>query len=232
VTAVSHRSAGPVRDTLAYPIPLKSLGGIPTSGLQSHTIREKLRRSTASAHQAMHEHLGFVGLMEERISLVEYKALLARLYGFHCSLERGLRAAPFQILDIFNLRQRERSLALRADLRFLGMTEAEIHSLPQCEFLPAVSSKSDLLGRLYVVEGAGLGGRVLASKLNGLLGDHGSKGRSFFAARPAQDPLPWPAFCEWMEVQSRAIDISIAISSAEMTFRALAYWLDDGAFDV
>jgi heme oxygenase len=108
------------------------------------------------------------------------------------------------------------------------MTEAAIDSLPLCDHLPAVRSTAELLGRLYVVEGAGLGGRVLAARLDGLLGPHGTGGRQFFAGRPAPDPLPWPAFCRRLEAPGARADIGAVVASAETTFSAMAHWLAEG----
>jgi heme oxygenase len=207
------------------PISLGRLVSARARAGESPTLRERLRRSTAATHQTLHEQPCFVRLVEGRMDLFEYRALLARLYGFHWQLESGLRATSPEIICGLNLRRRERSPALRADLCFLGMTCADIDALPLCDLQRPVSSTSELLGRLYVVEGAGLGGRVLASKLNGLLGDDGPEGRSFFIGRAAPDPLPWPVFCAWLEVQGRFADIGIVIESAEVTFRAMACWL-------
>ena len=188
-------------------------------------VRQRLRHATAAIHQAMHEHPGFVRLLEGRMTLLEYRTLLSRLYGFHWPLERGLREAPHEVLGGFNVRQRERSWALRADLCALGMIGVDIDLLPLCEGLGPVRSNAELLGRLYVVEGAGLGGRVLAAELDGLLGAHEADGRRFFTGRAAPDPLPWPAFCGWLETQGARADLGVMVESAETTFRAMADWL-------
>jgi len=189
------------------------------------SVRQRLRHATAAIHQTLHLAPGFVRLVEGRMTQSDYRALLARLYGFHWPLERGLRAAPPEILGGFDVRERERAGALRADLGVLGLTGADIDSLPLCERLRPVGSNAELLGRLYVVEGAGLGGRVLAAKLDELLADRGAEGRRFFAGRDAPDPLPWAAFCGWLEAQGEAADIGAVIDSAKTTFRVMAAWL-------
>jgi len=162
------------------------------------------------------------------MSLAEYRALVARLYGFHWALDRGLRKAPPQVLGGLNTGERERSPALRADLRALGLADAEIDRLPLCDALSPVRSYAALLGRLYVVEGAALGGRVLAAKLDGVLEGRGVEGRAFFLGRASPDPLPWPAFCDLLEAQGAPAGIAAMTKSAETTFRAMARWLAGG----
>lgn len=191
-------------------------------------VRQQLRQATAAVHEALHHQPDFVRLLERRITLPEYRTLLARLYGFHGPLERELRTAAPEILRGFNVRERERSPALRADLGRLGMGEWEINALPVCEGLHPVRSNAELMGRLYVVEGAALGGRIMAAGLDRLLGFDGSEGRQFFSGRAAPDPLPWPAFCRLLEAQDPGADIDAMIDSARTTFHAMALWLNEG----
>lgn len=192
------------------------------------TVRQQLRHATADIHEALHRHPGFIRLLEERMTLMDYRALLARLHGFHWPLERDLRPASPEVLCGFDVLARERSPALRADLRTLGMSQSGIDSLPVCEGLRPVRSNAELIGRLYVVEGAALGGRVLAARLDGLLGADGAEGRQFFTGRAPPDPLPWPAFCRLLEAQGEGADIRAVIESADTTFRAMADWLAEG----
>lgn len=199
---------------------------------RSAGVRQQLRDATAAVHEALHHHPGFVSLLERRITLAEYRALLARLYGFHLPLERGLRTASRRILGEFNVHALERSPALRADLQSLGMSDGEIDALPLFDDLRPVRSHAELMGRLYVVEGSALGGRVLASRLDGLLGPDGTEARQFFTGRAAPDPLPWSAFCKLLEGQGVPSRIDEVIESAETTFRGMAHWLIEGEADV
>jgi heme oxygenase (biliverdin-IX-beta and delta-forming) len=210
-------------------------------GLRHHTeagarrnpvVRQRLRLATAAIHQSLHEHPAFVRLLEGRMRLAEYRALIARLYGFHWPLDRGLRSASPQVLGGLDAGERERSPVLRADLRALGLADAEIDRLPLCDTLSPVRSYPALLGRLYVVEGAALGGRVLAAKLDGVLEGRGVEGRAFFLGRASPDPLPWPTFCELLEAQSAPTQIAAMTKSAETTFHAMGRWLANGEIHV
>lgn len=195
-------------------------------------VRQRLRHATSTVHEALHRHSDFVSLLEERISLPDYRALLARLHGFQAPLEHGLRDASPDVLRGLNLQACARTPALRADLRALGMSEPEIDALPVCDRLGSVRSHPELLGRLYVVEGSALGGRLMASRLDGLLGPGRTEGRQFFYGRSAPDPLPWPAFCRLLEAGEVRSDIDAVIESAGTTFNALAHWLSKEDADV
>ena len=197
------------------------------------SVRQQLRDATSEVHEALHDHPDFVSLLEERMTRIEYRALLARLYGYYWALERGLRATSPAVLRGFNVRERERSADLRADLLFLGLSRNDIDALPVCEALMRpVRSNAELMGRLYVVEGAALGGKIIASKLDRLLGAEGVEGRRFFSGRALPDPLPWPAFCRLLESESSRSGIRAVIEGAETTFRNMADWLTDGAANV
>jgi heme oxygenase len=191
-------------------------------------VRQQLRHATAPVHEAMHGYPGFARLLDGRLTISEYRALLARLYGFHWALERQLRSTPREILGDFDARSRERAPELRADLSFVGMPRKEIDALPLCEALRPVGSNAELFGRLYVVEGAGLGGHVMVRKLGVVLGDQTMDGRQFFGGRPPPDPLPWPKFCELLESRAECADLGAVIAGAERTFLALAQWLREG----
>jgi heme oxygenase len=203
----------------------------PSAGRRT-TVRQQLRDATTTIHQALHDHPGFVRLLDGRLSREDYRTLLARLYGFHWPLEYGLRAARCELPGGFDVRERERCPAPRADLCVLGMTVPQIDAPPYCESIPPVRSSAEALGRLYVVEGAALGGRVLAAKLDSLLGGLGNMGRQFFSGRPAPDPLPWPAFCGWLEALGAGADMDEVIEGADTTFRAMAHWLAEGELNV
>jgi len=57
---------------------------------------------------------------------------------------------------------RRRSALLLADLRALGLSEADLHALPRCR-VPRPDGLPEILGQLYVLDGSTLGGAVIAS---------------------------------------------------------------------
>jgi len=186
----------------------------------------ELRRVTGTIHESLHRHEGFAQLLKGRLTASGYTTLLSRLYGFHYPLERALRAAPEGILGGIPSASREKVHLLRADLKSLGVSEAEIAALPLCRSVPSLHMKEHVFGCLYVVEGAGLGGQVLARKLDRLLGVGHIAGREFFQGRPEPDPLPWPVFCRLLEECAADGEIDEIAGTARRTFASLALWLN------
>jgi heme oxygenase len=200
------------------------------AGAASHpgTARAMLQRATLDIHESIHHAPAFVRLMAGTSTSPQYSALLRRLLGFHRPLERALRFAA----DNATTRKREKAYLLRSDLLALGVSRSRIVAIPTCRSLPAVTSPDEVWGCLYVIEGAGLGGKVIARTLDTLLGTHGSAGRRFFLGRPEPDPLPWPCFCRLLESHAAQGDLAAITASARRTFESLALWLaqeDDDA---
>ena len=107
----------------------------------------------------------------------------------------------------------------------LGVSELEIHAIALCETLPVIESPEQLAGCLYVVEGAGLGGKVLARKLDGLLGNQDRTGRQFLLGPPEPDAMRWPKFCRWLEAWGERRDVAAILDSAHHTFECMELWL-------
>ena len=192
------------------------------------TARAVLQHATLDIHESLHHLPGFVRLSAGTSTLAQYSALLQRLLGFHAPLERALRAGA----GVVATREREKAHLLRSDLLDLGVSQSRILAIPQCQSLPAVTSRDEIWGCLYVIEGAALGGKVIARKLDTLLGTRSDTGRRFFLGRPEPDPLPWPDFCRLLEWHASRGDLAAITASARRTFESLALWLGQKDSDV
>lgn len=141
--------------------------------------RGRLRRATEDAHLRLHALDPFARLAAGGIGRAEYAALLRRLLGFQLAVEARLAAAPSLAPYGLDIAGRRRSAVIRADLAALGEPE----EAPEPAALPAFGSAAAALGCLYVVEGATLGGRMLARGLDHLL--DGPAGRRFLEGEGA-----------------------------------------------
>ncbi|MBT0771901.1 biliverdin-producing heme oxygenase [Kineosporia sp. J2-2] len=117
---------------------------------------ETLRAATREAH----------GRLDRLVDLRTWDATrhrwwLQRMLGLHEPLEHDLAGLPAgQAPD---LAARRRSPAIAADLRQLGLTEAEVRSLPRSPLPPRARERGRALGQLYVLDGSALGGAVIAT---------------------------------------------------------------------
>ena len=107
-----------------------------------------LRSATAIQHKGLEASLL---LTHPDLDHATYQRIIEAYYGFH---------APLQVLiNAFHADpERQKVPALLKDLRALGLTDAQIATLPQCRDLPQIDSQARLLGVMYVMEGATLGG--------------------------------------------------------------------------
>ncbi|MFD9697541.1 biliverdin-producing heme oxygenase [Lentzea sp. NPDC059081] len=120
------------------------------------SVLARLRTGTRAAHRALEDAVGFA---PGHIPLARYEEVLAAFLGVHEPLEKALEASitahglPWELSPGAD--------RLAADLRGLGWSPARIASLPRSA-PPDVEAVPALVGCLYVVEGAKLGGRLIA----------------------------------------------------------------------
>lgn len=186
--------------------------------------RATLRAATHAVHVRLHRHPALAGVMSGTIGLASYRRLLIRLYGFHKPLEDAILAAPARWHRALALDRRRRVYRLESDLAHLGVRIARLpYASP-----PATGTDSQLLGTLYVREGAMLGGGVMARKLDALFHDT-PDGRRFLAGT-TEDTQLWYHFCDVLERVGKGADVAEICAAAAGTFAALEAWLTEPAW--
>ena len=186
-------------------------------------LRQELKRETAALHQRLEAQLG---LLDPALSLPRYRRVLQMLYGFYAPLEAGLAplAAAGRPLG-FPLRAR--SELIEDDLVALGLSRREVAEQPRCGVLPRLSCPEDLAGCLYVLEGACLGGQVIAPLLNRRFGVAQGSGASFFVGDAERTSARWMLVLAWLEVVVRSGARSEEIvAAARATFHTLGRWVE------
>ncbi len=187
------------------------------------SVRETLRTATRDAHERLHNHPMFKGLATGTLTEARYRSLLAALIGFHCPLEETIIRTPASWWWGLDPQPRLRARLLVDDLAHLGFDTARVDLLPYAR-LPSIDSAGQLLGCLYVREGATLGGRVIARGLDPLLGD-GDSGRSFFSGTPDNGRL-WREVCDALETAGAAGHRHEIVDAARATFAQFETWMD------
>src|SRR5688572_19344201 len=138
-------------------------------------LRGQLRRETRAFHDRLEAQLG---LFEPQLSIGRYRQVLEAFYGFYAPVEVCLARLAAGCQLSFPLRAR--SGLIENDLLALGLSRRELAELPRCVELPRLDCSENLAGCLYVLEGACLGGQMLAPMLHRQLGVARESGAPFF----------------------------------------------------
>ena len=174
------------------------------------SLHERLRGATAAQHRALDQGLRYV--LGEGLSLERYGRLLEALYGFYVPLEASLTRLPVPPI--------RRTGLLERDLRALCRDPARA---PICSEPPQLPGVDHLAGAFYVVEGACLGGQVIARAVARHLGVRREHGAAFFSGEGARTASRWKAVLAWLEAREGAgHEIT---DGACRTFSALSRWL-------
>jgi heme oxygenase len=187
------------------------------------SLRQQLKRETADLHRRLETDLR---LLESDLALDRYRRVLELFLGFYAPIEAGL-ARVASARSPLGLPLRARTRLIESDLLSLGLSRREVADLPRCADLPRLSSLEELAGCLYVLEGACLGGQVIAPALRERLGIAAESGASFFSGDAEGTPARWRLFLAWLEGLARAGSATAEIvASARATFLAFARWVE------
>lgn len=182
------------------------------------TLHARLRRETSPLHAEVERALP---LLSPGLTLERYREVLQRFHGFYAPHE--VQMVQFASQVPFPLRCRTQLLV--QDLLALGTSVPAVERLHQC-VPPPMSRIAQLAGRLYVFEGASLGGQVAAQALRKNLGFDAGSGAAFFVGDGADTVPRWRQVLRWIEdfSASRA-EADLVAASAHETFSSLRDWL-------
>lgn len=147
------------------------------------TFSRRLRTATAEAHRRTERSFGFTQIMDGTLSLDLYRVLLRRLHAIYAPIERAILALVEAATPSYPYRRKLEGLA--ADLGALGTAP----SLREYDCPPGGLERSAAM--LYVVEGATLGGKILAARIDALLGERGRLATRFFDSYGAACGSNW-----------------------------------------
>lgn len=130
----------------------------------------RLRRETRAEHEAIERRVPSIDPAGPGLTIETYYSFLARAWGFYgpieAAIERRLGGRWFGL----DVRRRRKVALLARDLSVLGLPAAEVRALPRCAAIPMLDGEAEAAGGLYVLEGATLGGRILARQVATRLG--------------------------------------------------------------
>ena len=187
--------------------------------MKTFSMMDVLKRSTEEDHAAIERALN---LPDPTLTLISYRTLLERFYGYYAPWERICRPSVDQFLPGF-FDKRLRTPLLERDLAFLG--GGDVHAITECLNVPAVRSLAQALGSMYVVEGSTLGGRLLSRHFSDALGVEAETGGMFFAGYGGRTGAMWREFAAIVETHLPSSSATEGVEAAQNTFRTLREWL-------
>jgi len=196
-------------------------------------ILSRLRLETRGEHDAVEQVLDLMG---GSLTHQSYRQRLEQFYGFYAPLEKALKSdgksladrackAPLSDAISSALAVRLNKTAhLQQDLHHLGVLT---DGLPLCRDLPPVRTQAELLGCLYVMEGATLGGRLITQHVRTALGITPTTGGSFFQGYGDDTGRMWQGMRQLLVSGSPDTETeNNIVTNAISTFACLRSWCE------
>ena len=189
-------------------------------GRDETSLPRRLKRETTAVHRHLEAQLG---LLDPGLDVHRYRRVLETFYGFYVPVE--IEVARLAAAEPLGFPLRARAKLIERDLLACGLAPAQLAALPLCSARSELSCLEDLAGCLYVIEGACLGGQVLAPLLYRRLGLTKDTGAAFFAGDEESTLPRWTIVVAWLAGLPRTgASTARIISTAKGTFAALARW--------
>jgi heme oxygenase len=189
----------------------------------SEDVLHLLRTGTAAEHEDVERTLD---LLDPALTRDRLAAVLDLLHGFWCAAESGLDAwALDHPADAGHLDwpRRRRAALFADDVRRLGAVPSG--RVPR---LPPVGGTDAALGRMYVLEGATLGGVLIDRHLAVLPALAGIRVRAF-SPYGSETGAMWAGFRRFTRARTTGSgDAGTVLASARSTFAGLAGWCREG----
>lgn len=208
----------PVSNPRSRALPRHTVVTVPPKSLP--LILSELRLATTRQHQVLEKRIPF--FTADRLL---YIRLIEAYYGFYRPLESLVFQVAMTIPDLDWL-IRSKTPSLESDLYALGLDAAAIEAIPLCSFAFQTRSVADVLGVLYVLEGATLGGQSLRNGLYSRLGIDEHTGGRFFSVYGTTTLLMWRGFLACLYEVCEPADRGQSVDAATATFEAFEAWLE------
>jgi heme oxygenase len=179
-------------------------------------LHDRLRQATAQCHRELDRHPLLLPLLDPEVSLIQYGNALAALHGIYARSEAAVFTYLQQSPGLFDYLPRRKLPAMEFDLSAIGRSP-----VPMSTGCPDVDSVGALFGALYTLEGATLGGQLIAHKLppNFPL--------RFFTLYGDQTRQRWDEFLRLAVAECPRSEYETAAATAVALFGAFKKHLDD-----
>lgn len=184
-----------------------------------------LKERTKPYHDSIDSSMN---IFQQYISLDDYRHILECFWGFYVPVEMQLKAMSERLLLVDDFEQRYKLPMLANDLSALGVNAARRQSLPLCNDIPLLNTVPQVLGCMYVLEGATLGGQIITRRLQQVVGVDATRDCTFFYSYGREVGAMWQKFCHVLTdyASHPAIEEAI-ISAACETFEKFNRWFGE-----
>jgi heme oxygenase len=185
-------------------------------------ILQRLKEETLPQHQKIEAHLP---VLDEGFARDDYYALLSVFWGYYSPVEAQIMERPewFRATSYgYDFTARRKTPLLECELSENGVG-SPLHSLSYCEKLPALERWEHVLGCLYVLEGATLGGQIIRRHLETKF----DASFRFFNPYGERTGLMWRQFGAFLTTESDRCDHETIVQGANNTFQTLDDWLQN-----
>lgn len=181
-------------------------------------LQEILKQATSNQHDQL-EQLMFVDkIMNGSLSIEDYKQILLTNYIVHASLEQALYENLDSSLQLeLQINKRIKLAVLEQDLQELNIAQPEIK--PDKNSIQIPQNNAAVLGAMYVLEGATLGGNVIVKRLKSNPNLQNKHLNFYYYQIYGSDLVTnWKSFCQVLNTKVAAEDFEISIQSALKVF--------------
>ena len=192
--------------------------------LELMDLRNRLKEETQSLHDNIEQTFLFKKILQHEITLSDYQRLIKKFYGFIIPCEELIDS----LTNKYKLNARKKTPWLIQDLSALKIPTNNDSNLPKCTDLPELCEHEHVLGYLYVMEGATLGGQIITKMLNTQLALTQDSGVRFFYGYGHKTKSMWNDFCSQLSNISDTEQQNMIIHSASSTFIRLSKWMQKG----
>jgi heme oxygenase len=185
------------------------------------SLHQVLRARTQAAHEHLKNHPLLDGLTQADYSLRSYWLVLSAYYHFYRAMEALIESASVRLKSRFDYAPRHKQGWLRKDLvDSFHIDPEDAFWRPKRKFSPIrIEDQADLVGALYAIEGATLGGQRISSHIQtGRLDVTAEHGGRFFHGYGEQTASRWNEFltfagqaCPDAERRDKAAHAALAV---------------------
>jgi len=183
------------------------------------TVQARLREASHSCHARINQHPLLAGLMGRDYPLTSYQTVLLAYYNLYEMLELKIQDYVIKYSIPFDYSTRQKLFWLYDDLRFFDLYSNLEVNVASPGDAPRIESIGELIGMLYPLEGATLGGQLISKQLFKNHNLTRSEGARFFNGYADDTMAYWNEFCLFANsINDDETQCKLAENAAILTF--------------